>query len=108
MIGNVKFFNNEKKFGFITAQGRDYFVHFSEIQKAGFKTLYKNDKVSFEPVENAGKLRATKVKVIVGKVRGGKQSAPKQESMTAFERQEEAWLENNCEGNPSDEQYWEA
>lgn len=30
------------------------------------------------------------------------------ESMTVFERQEAAWLDNDCEGNPSDEQYWDA
>ena len=39
--GTVKWFNAEKGFGFITSEeGKDLFVHFSEIQKDGFKTLY--------------------------------------------------------------------
>ena len=38
--GTVKWFNAEKGFGFITSEeGKDLFVHFSEIQKDGFKTL---------------------------------------------------------------------
>ncbi|WP_300359251.1 cold shock domain-containing protein, partial [Fusobacterium sp.] len=38
--GTVKWFNAEKGFGFITSEeGKDLFVHFSEIQKEGFKTL---------------------------------------------------------------------
>lgn len=33
---------------------------------------------------------------------------PVKESMTTFERQEEAWFDNDCQGNISDEQYWDA
>lgn len=64
MIGTVKWYNLEKKYGFITAQVRDYFVHFSEIMKDGFKCLSANDKVSFEPVLQGNKLRATRITVI--------------------------------------------
>lgn len=46
--GAVKWFNNEKGFGFITSNdGEDVFVHFSAIQSSGFKTLAEGDKVSF-------------------------------------------------------------
>ncbi len=44
--GTVKWFNAEKGFGFITSEeGKDLFVHFSEIQKEGFKTLEEGEQV---------------------------------------------------------------
>jgi CspA family cold shock protein len=46
--GVVKWFNDQKGFGFIKREdGADVFVHFSEIQGEGFKTLKEGDKVSF-------------------------------------------------------------
>ncbi|MCT4585920.1 cold shock domain-containing protein [Peptostreptococcaceae bacterium AGR-M142] len=52
MKGTVKWFNAEKGFGFITGEdGNDVFVHFSQINKDGFKTLEENEEVSFEIVE---------------------------------------------------------
>ena len=63
--GTVKWFNAEKGFGFITSEeGKDLFVHFSEIQKEGFKTLEEGQKVSFEIVEgNRGPQAANIVKL---------------------------------------------
>lgn len=50
--GKVKWFNSEKGFGFIEAEGQDdVFVHFSAIQGEGFKTLEEGQAVSFEIVE---------------------------------------------------------
>ncbi|WP_319371780.1 cold-shock protein [uncultured Ilyobacter sp.] len=47
--GTVKWFNQEKGFGFITSEdGTDVFVHFSQINKPGFKTLEEGERVSFE------------------------------------------------------------
>jgi CspA family cold shock protein len=48
--GTVKFFNNEKGYGFITPEGGgdDVFVHFSNIQGSGFKTLEEGNRVEFE------------------------------------------------------------
>ena len=47
--GTVKWFNETKGFGFITAEnGTDVFVHFSAIQGDGFKTLAEGDSVSFD------------------------------------------------------------
>ena len=48
MTGTVKWFNSEKGFGFISANGKDVFVHFSQIMADGFKTLAEGDKVKFE------------------------------------------------------------
>ncbi|MDR0217809.1 MAG: transcription antiterminator/RNA stability regulator CspE [Enterobacteriaceae bacterium] len=50
ITGTVKWFNESKGFGFITpADGsKDVFVHFSAIEKEGFKTLAEGQKVEFE------------------------------------------------------------
>ncbi len=48
-LGTVKFFNAEKGYGFISREdGPDVFVHFSQIQSSGFKTLQEGQKVEFE------------------------------------------------------------
>ena len=54
--GNVKWFNPEKGFGFITPKdgSKDVFVHFSAIQSNQFKTLEENQEVEFS-VENGPK-----------------------------------------------------
>ncbi|MFC0271685.1 cold-shock protein CspD [Metabacillus herbersteinensis] len=50
--GKVKWFNNEKGFGFIEIEGGDdVFVHFSAIQGEGYKALEEGQEVSFEIVE---------------------------------------------------------
>ena len=47
--GVVKWFNEKKGFGFIQQrEGDDVFVHYKDIQGAGFKTLAEGEKVAFE------------------------------------------------------------
>jgi cold shock protein len=47
--GTVKFFNAEKGYGFISRdQGEDVFVHFSQIQGDGYKTLEDGQRVEFD------------------------------------------------------------
>jgi CspA family cold shock protein len=47
--GTVKFFNDQKGYGFISReQGDDVFVHFSAIQGDGFKTLQEGQRVEFD------------------------------------------------------------
>ncbi|MFH1691196.1 MAG: cold-shock protein [Candidatus Omnitrophota bacterium] len=60
--GKVKWFNNQKGYGFITPEnGKDVFVHFSAIQGDGYKSLEEGQEVEFE-VENGPKgEQATKV-----------------------------------------------
>jgi CspA family cold shock protein len=49
MKGTVKWFNESKGYGFISPEeGKDVFVHFSEIKMDGFKTLNEGQEVQFE------------------------------------------------------------
>lgn len=60
--GKVKWFNNEKGFGFITTEGGDdVFVHFSAIQGDGFKSLEEGQEVEFTIVEGARGPQAAEV-----------------------------------------------
>ena len=48
-VGKVKWFNESKGYGFIESEnGQDLFVHFSEIQGEGFKTLQEGQTVEFQ------------------------------------------------------------
>ncbi len=52
MNGTVKWFNEQKGFGFITQEdGPDVFIHYSAIQGEGFKTLEEGQSVEFEITE---------------------------------------------------------
>ena len=64
--GTVKFFNAEKGYGFIEQEdgSGDIFVHYTEIQGTGFRTLEDNQRVSFEIGEDAKGQQATKVEVV--------------------------------------------
>ena len=49
MKGKVKWFSNQKGYGFITsADGKDVFVHYTAINNEGYKTLDKDQEVEFE------------------------------------------------------------
>lgn len=64
--GKVKWFNQEKGFGFITIDGgkNDIFVHFSAINTSGFKTLNDGDSVQFDIVSSDRGEQAANVEVI--------------------------------------------
>ncbi|WP_435279389.1 cold-shock protein [Streptomyces sp. 1222.5] len=60
--GTVKWFNEEKGYGFITP-GPDLFVHFRAIEGNGFKSLKEGQRVTFEAVQGQKGLQADKVQV---------------------------------------------
>lgn len=65
MNGKVKWFNAEKGYGFITTdEGEDLFVHYSQIEKEGFKTLEENEAVSFDVTEGQRGPQASNVKAL--------------------------------------------
>ena len=65
--GKVKWFDGKKGYGFVsdtTSGETDYFVHFSEIQTEGYKTLEEGQRVEFEIGEGTKGEVAKNVKVI--------------------------------------------
>ncbi len=62
--GRVKWFNPKKGYGFITPDdgSKDLFVHYSDIEGEGFKSLEEGDKVSYEIEQSKKGPRAIKVK----------------------------------------------
>lgn len=66
--GTVKWFNPDKGYGFIAREdGEDLFVHYSEIEMEGFKTLQEGQEVQFEITTGQnGKLQASNVRKAEG------------------------------------------
>lgn len=65
--GRVKWFNNEKGYGFIEYEGlvnEDVFVHYSAIDQAGYKSLKEGELVDFTLVETAKGSQAINVKEV--------------------------------------------
>lgn len=65
MNGTVKWFNNQKGYGFISdAEGNDVFVHYSGLNMDGYKSLEEGAAVEFDVTEGAKGPQATNVTVI--------------------------------------------
>jgi CspA family cold shock protein len=63
-IGTVKFFNEQKGYGFISPEGggQDAFVHISAVERAGMRTLDRDQRVSYElETDNRGKVSAVNI-----------------------------------------------
>ena len=69
MKGTVKWFNDQKGYGFITPEdgSKDLFVHHSSIMAEGFKTLAENQQVEFDVVQSDKGPKAANVKPMNGK-----------------------------------------
>ncbi len=65
MTGRVKWFNNDKGYGFIGfKQDEDIFVHYSAIELDGYKTLSEGQLVEFKLIETSKGYQAINVKLI--------------------------------------------
>jgi CspA family cold shock protein len=64
--GTVKWFNGEKGYGFITPDdgGKDLFVHYSEVQGGGFRSLEENQRVQFDVEQGQKGPQAVKVTAV--------------------------------------------
>ena len=61
--GRVKWFNNEKGYGFIDyTENEDIFVHYSAIRQDGYKTLFEGQRVEFDLIETPKGLQAVNVR----------------------------------------------
>jgi CspA family cold shock protein len=66
-IGTVKFFNDSKGYGFIAPEdgGTDAFVHITAVERAGLRTLSKDQRVSYDLEEDQrGKLKAVNLQAV--------------------------------------------
>ena len=66
-IGTVKFFNDQKGYGFIAPEdgGSDAFVHISAVERAGMRTLQKEQRVSYElEQDRRGKMSAVQLQSV--------------------------------------------
>ncbi|HEV7191901.1 MAG TPA: cold-shock protein [Jatrophihabitantaceae bacterium] len=63
--GSVKWFNNEKGYGFIAVDGgQDVFVHYSAIQSEGYRSLEENQRVEFEVTQGPKGPQADAVRIV--------------------------------------------
>lgn len=64
-VGKVKWFNNEKGYGFIEyKENEDVFVHYSAIELDGYKTLSEGQLVEFQLIETSKGYQALNVKLV--------------------------------------------
>ena len=66
-IGTVKFFNEQKGYGFISPEGggQDAFVHITAVERAGMRSLRENQRVSYDlQQDNRGKMSATNLQPV--------------------------------------------
>lgn len=64
MVGNVKWFDTKKGYGFIFGpEGQDVFVHYSNIEGAGFRGLREGEHVEFDLIQTPKGVAASNVRV---------------------------------------------
>ena len=88
--GIVKWFNGRKGFGFIEPEdgGNDVFVHVTALKDSGIKFLNEGDKVTYELVENRGRMAA--VSLSLADVQASDDEAPEEEAAEEESSEEES------------------
>jgi len=69
LLGRALWFANKMGFGFIQHEGQDYFVHYTDIQMKGWRSLSPDDEVEFELENQGGRIKAVRVTGKGGKTR---------------------------------------
>ena len=66
LYGTVKWFNNVKGYGFISPVlgDKDVFVHITQVQKCGLKTLLQGQNISFEKYDDRGRVAAGNLQLL--------------------------------------------
>ena len=102
--GIVKWFNGRKGFGFIEPEdgGNDVFVHVTALKDSGIKFLNEGDKVSYELVENRGRMAAGSLSLADGQA--SDDEAPEEEAVEEEAAEEEAAEEEAAEEEASDDE----
>ena len=97
--GTVKWFNGRKGYGFIEPDDgeNDVFVHVTAVKDSGLDVLNEGDKVSFELVENRGRMAAEKL------VKVDSEEAPAEETETEEEVEETETEEEETEAETPEE-----
>ena len=97
--GTVKWFNGRKGYGFIEPDDgeNDVFVHVTAVKDSGLEVLNEGDKVSFELVENRGRMAAEKLSKV------DSEEAPAEETETEEEVEETETQEEETEAETPEE-----
>ena len=102
--GIVKWFNGRKGFGFIEPEdgGNDVFVHVTALKDSGIKFLNEGDKVTYELVENRGRMAAGSLSLADGQA--SDDEAPEEEAPEEEAPEEEAPEEESAEEEAAEEE----
>ena len=107
--GIVKWFNGRKGFGFIEPEdgGNDVFVHVTALKDSGIKFLNEGDKVSYELVENRGRMAAGSLSLADGQAsddEAAEEEAAEEESAEEESAEEESAEEESAEEEAAEEE----
>ena len=104
--GIVKWFNGRKGFGFIEPEdgGNDVFVHITAVKDAGIDRLQDGDRVTYELVENRGRMAAGSIVITGSGEQTPSEEAPEEESSEEESSEEEATEEESSEEEATEEE----
>jgi len=104
--GIVKWFNGRKGFGFIEPEdgGNDVFVHITAVKDAGIDRLQDGDRVTYELVENRGRMAAGSIVITGSGEQTPSEEAPEEEPSEEESSEEEATEEESSEEEATEEE----